>query len=68
MDLETDRAQWEPLIRAARAAGVPVLAFGSHVDLAARDAAVAAGASRVVAKSKFSMSFPELIAELMPQA
>lgn len=67
VDLEAPRERWEPLIRAARAAGIPVLAFGSHVDTAARDAALAAGASRAVAKSRFTVQFAELVASLLPQ-
>jgi alpha-beta hydrolase superfamily lysophospholipase len=52
-------------IRTAAATGVPVLAFGPHMDLALRDAALAAGATQVVAKSKLTTSLPELIASLM---
>jgi hypothetical protein len=52
-------------IRAAREAGVPVLAFGPHTDLALRESALTAGATRVVAKSKLTTSFPELIEELI---
>lgn len=39
---------------------LPVLAFGSHLDQAARDAAKAAGADRVVANSKLAEDLPEL--------
>lgn len=67
VDLESPRPQWEALIRAAHAAGIPVLAFGSHVDREAREAALAAGATRVVAKSRFTTGFDDLIAELLPQ-
>jgi 2-dehydropantoate 2-reductase len=49
-------------IRLARQGAVPVLAFGPHTDLALREAALAAGADRVVAKSKLTTSLPELIA------
>lgn len=41
---------------------VPVLAFGSHLDHAARDAAKAAGADRVVANSKLVEDLPALVA------
>lgn len=54
-------------VRAAKAAGMPVLAFGPHVELALREAALAAGASRVVAKSKLTASFPELLGEFLPR-
>ena len=51
-------------IRAAASKGIPVLAFGSHVDEAALEAAREAGASRVVPRSVFASRLPELIAEL----
>lgn len=45
---------WEHGIALARAAGVPVLAYGSHVDIAAQTQARAAGATRVIANSKLA--------------
>ena len=51
-------------IRSASQAGVKVLAFGPHTDLALRQGALAAGATQVVAKSKLTTSLPELIAAL----
>ncbi len=41
---------------------VPILAFGSHLDHAAREAAKAAGADRVVANSKLVEDLPALVA------
>lgn len=50
-------------LRAApRTATLPILAFGSHLDHAARDAAKEAGADRVVANSKLAEALPELVA------
>ncbi len=50
-------------LRAApRTATLPILAFGSHLDQVARDAAKAAGADRVVANSKLVEALPELVA------
>ena len=40
---------------------LPVLAFGSHVDVARQQAARDAGCDRVVANSKFSSDLPLLI-------
>lgn len=40
---------------------IPILAFGSHLDRAARDAANAAGADRVVANSKLTDDLPALV-------
>src|SRR5690242_17929477 len=56
---------WETAIRQARTAGYPVLAFGSHMDLEARAKALAAGAQRVVANSKFSSDMPGLVKRMM---
>ncbi len=61
----TTGVDWEAAIRQARAAGYPVLAFGSHMDLDARAKALAAGAQRVVANSKFSSDMPGLVKRMM---
>ena len=45
---------WQEAIHMARAAGVSVLAFGSHVDLAAQSEARAAGATRIIPNSKLA--------------
>ncbi len=41
--------------------GTPFVAFGSHVDVAALDAARAAGCDPVMPRSKFSAELPALI-------
>ena len=56
---------WEEAIRRARAAGYPVLAFGSHMDLDARARAIEAGAQRVVANSKFASDMPGLVRRML---
>ena len=56
---------WEAAIRQARALDYPVLAFGSHMNLDARARARQAGASRVVANSKFSSDMPGLVRRLI---
>lgn len=58
---------WEEAIRIARSHGLPVLAFGSHMDLDARNRALQAGANKVVANSKFARSMPDLIQHLLSQ-
>lgn len=63
----TPGVDWEEAIRQARAAGYPVLAFGSHMDLEARAKALAAGAQRVVANSKFSSDMPGLVKRMMTE-
>ena len=57
----TAGVDWEAAIRATRARGLPVLAFGSHMDLEARAKALQAGAQKVVANSKFSSDMPGLV-------
>ncbi|MGH2443363.1 MAG: hypothetical protein ACRDFX_09395 [Chloroflexota bacterium] len=51
-------------IRTLSARGDAVLAFGPHLDTDARKAARAAGAGRVLAKSKFVTELPHLMAAL----
>jgi hypothetical protein len=56
---------WEAAIRQARALDYSVLAFGSHVDLEAQTRARQAGASRVVANSRFASDMPGLVRRLL---
>ncbi len=52
---------WQAAIRAACDAGVPVVAFGSHVDLATQELAREAGATSVIANSKLASDLPGVI-------
>jgi DNA-binding NtrC family response regulator len=52
---------WEAAIHAAHEKGIPVLAFGSHMDLEARTKALQAGARKVVANSKFASDMAGLV-------
>ncbi|HUY76219.1 MAG TPA: hypothetical protein VMV29_05585 [Ktedonobacterales bacterium] len=52
---------WQAAIRAARAVGAPVVAFGSHVDLATQEAARQAGATSVIANSKLASDLPGVV-------
>ena len=61
----TASVDWEAAIRAARARGLPVLAFGSHMDLEARAKALQAGAQNVVANSKFTSDMPGLVKRML---
>lgn len=61
VNIATQGIDWEAAIHQARDAGYPVLAFGSHMDLDARAKALAAGAQRVVANSKFASDMPGLV-------
>ena len=49
---------WRAAIAAARAAQIPVIAFGSHVDLETQQQARQAGATRVIANSKLATDLP----------
>jgi hypothetical protein len=59
------RLDWRAAIAAAREAGVPVLAFGAHVDLETQAAARAAGATRVVSNARLASDLPGIVARTM---
>src|SRR6266581_1674919 len=63
----TTGVDWETAIRLARAHSLPVLAFGSHMDLEAREKALKAGAQRVVANSKFTSDMPGLVQRMLSE-
>ena len=65
VNIATRGVDWEAAIRQARASDYPVLAFGSHMDLEARAKAIAAGAQRVVANSKFTSDMPGLVRRMI---
>ena len=52
---------WRAAIAAARAAQIPVIAFGSHVDLETQQQARQAGATRVIANSKLATDLPDIV-------
>ena len=57
-----DRGDWEEIIRQARTASIPVIAFGPHMDTGARRRAKAAGAARVLANSNLERDLPGILA------
>jgi DNA-binding response OmpR family regulator len=61
----TKGVDWEAAIRAAKSNHIPVLAFGSHMDLDARAKALEAGAGKVVANSKFTSDMPGLVERML---
>jgi hypothetical protein len=65
VNIATEGVDWERAIRLARQHGLPVLAFGSHMDLEARARALQAGAQKVVANSKFSSDMPGLVQRML---
>ncbi|MGH2514455.1 MAG: hypothetical protein ACRDHP_02260 [Ktedonobacterales bacterium] len=56
---------WRAGIAAAVAASVPVVAFGSHVDLAAQQEARDLGATSVIANSKLAADLPGVVARTL---
>jgi hypothetical protein len=56
------------IIAVARAAGVPIIAYGSHVDLATQERARAAGATRVIANSKLASDLLGIVARTLASA
>jgi DNA-binding NarL/FixJ family response regulator len=65
VQLDGPRERWLALIAAARAAAVPVLAFGRHTDAETLRAARQAGADKVVPNSQLVAELPELVAALL---
>lgn len=61
-------ADWRAAIVAAREALIPVIAFGSHVDLETQQAARDAGATRVIANSKLAADLPGIVARALQAA
>jgi hypothetical protein len=58
-----------PTVRSLRAAGQgTIVVFGPHVDTEKRKAARAAGADRVLAKSKFVADLPTILAPIPEEA
>ena len=64
VDLSEGRLDPIGAIRRASGLGIPVLAFGSHVDRERLEAASAAGADTVVPRSTFASRLEELISSL----
>lgn len=65
VNIASQGIDWAEAIRQAYAGGYPVLAFGSHMDLDARAQALAAGAQRVVANSKFTSDMFGLVTRML---
>lgn len=59
---------WRAAIATARQAGLPVIAYGSHVDVETQAEARAAGATRVIANSKLAADLPEIVEQTLRRA
>lgn len=59
------RGDWQSAIRGLKddpgTAAVPILAYGSHVDVTASRAAVAVGVDRLVTRGKLTAELPRLL-------
>ena len=66
IDSSTQQVPWLEWVRAAKAdpttENVPIIAFGSHVDVELRNRTLDAGVDRYLARSNFSAGLPEIIA------
>ena len=58
------RGDWEAAIGEMAGRGVPVIAFGPHMDAEGRKRAKAAGASRVLTNSNLTRDLPKILADL----
>src|SRR5579885_449593 len=56
---------WERVIAQAKSAGLPTLAFGSHIDLESQQAARRAGADRVISNSKLAKDLPTIVQRML---
>jgi ABC-type sugar transport system substrate-binding protein len=56
-----DVAEWESAVKSAKRAGAHVLAFGSHKNVEAMQAAKAVGCDEVVARSRMASELPNLL-------
>ena len=65
INIATAGVAWERVIAQARAADVPVLAFGPHVDLEAQQQARRAGANRVVSDAKLAKDLPAIMGRVL---
>jgi DNA-binding NtrC family response regulator len=61
-------ADWRGAIASARAAGLPIIAYGSHVDMETQAQARAAGATRVIANSKLASDLPAIVEQTLRRA
>jgi transketolase len=68
VDTQARGIDWRAAIATARAAGVPVIAFGAHVDIATQEAARQAGATRVISNAKLASDLIGIVARVAQQS
>jgi DNA-binding NtrC family response regulator len=57
--------EWRAAVHAAREAGVPLVAYGPHVDIETQAQARQEGATLVIANSKLAGDLPEVVARAL---
>jgi CheY-like chemotaxis protein len=65
VNLAARGVDWNSAITAAHAAGIPIVAYGPHVDMALHEAARQAGADRVIANSKLAGDLSAIMARVV---
>jgi len=65
LDLTAVTDGWQNVVAKAKEAGIPVLAYGPHVNTDLLEAARAAGCDDVVANSKLNIDLPNLLAKYL---
>jgi predicted metal-dependent hydrolase len=72
VDSSTQHVPWMEWVRAAKddpdTEAVPIIAFGSHVDVELRNRSLGAGVDRYMARSNFVDGMPEIIASAVRDA
>ena len=56
---------WRAAIAAAREVGVPVIAFGAHVDVEAQQAAREVGATRVISNARLASDLTRIVTDVV---
>ena len=56
---------WSAAIAAAREVGVPVIAFGAHVDLETQQRAREAGATRVISNARLASDLARIVTDVV---
>jgi CheY-like chemotaxis protein len=67
-ELSSLQPGWQEAVQAAKSAGLPMIAYGPHVDVKAREEALQAGIDEVYANSKFNLELSRLLEDALSQA
>lgn len=67
-DLTSLQPGWQETVRAAKSEKIPIIAYGPHVDVVAREEALQAGVDEVYANSKFTLELSTLLENALSQS